>query len=149
MVYVDRKRAVRPARVYRSVAEKRRIVELTLLPGASVSRVAQAEGVNSHQVFDWRRAYRNGKLAAGEQESCKLLPVIVSVPDAGIDAESTAEASYGAVDTGRAPRLAASSAHAQAATGSIHIELPGGATFRVENGVNAALLRAVMASLRS
>ena len=91
MNYKKRKRAVRRARVYRSVAEKRRIVELTFLPGASVSLVAQAEGVNSHQVFDWRRAYRNGKLAAGEQESCKLLPVIVSAADAEIDAEGTAE----------------------------------------------------------
>jgi transposase len=148
MVNVGSKRLVRRARVYRSVAEKRRIVELTFLPGASVALVAQAEGVNSHQVFDWRRAYRNGKLATGEQESCKLLPVIVSAPNTEIDAEGTAEASYGAVDTGRAPRAAASLAHAQIATGSIHIELPGRATIRVENGVNAALLRAVMASLR-
>jgi transposase len=148
MNYTDVKRAVRRARVYRSVAEKRRIVELTFLPGASVSLVAQAEGVNSHQVFDWRRAYRNGKLVAGVQESCKLLPVIVSAPDAGIDAGVTAEESIGAIEAGRAQRSAASSAHAQTATGSIHIELPGRATIRVENGVNAALLRAVMASLR-
>ena len=41
------------------VAEKRRIVELTFAPGASVARVAQAEGVNSHQVFRWR-SYRGG-----------------------------------------------------------------------------------------
>jgi transposase-like protein len=39
------------ARVWRTVSEKRRIVELTLQPGMSVARVAQAEGVNSHQVF--------------------------------------------------------------------------------------------------
>jgi transposase len=149
MVYSDGKRAARRARVYRSVAEKRRIVELTFLPGASVSQVAQAEGVNSHQVFDWRRAYRNGKLAAGEQESCKLLPVIVSVPDAGIDAGGTAEPSNGAVDAGRAPRTAVSPAHAQTAAGSIHIELLGRATIRVESGVNAALLRAVLTTLAS
>jgi transposase len=148
MVYSDGKRAVRRARVYRSVAEKRRIVELTFFPGASVSQVAQAEGVNSHQVFDWRRAYRNGKLP-GEQESCKLLPVIVPVADAGIDAGGTAEPSNGAVDAGRAPRTAVSSARAQTATGSIHIELPGRATIRVENGVNAALLRAVITTLAS
>ena len=148
MVYADRKRPVRRARVYRAVAEKRRIVELTFEPGASVSLVAQAEGVNSHQVFDWRRAYRNGKLAAGVQESCKLLPVIVSAADAEIDAEGTAEAGCGAVDAGRTVRPVTSSAHVQAATGSIHIELPGRATIRVENGANAALLRAVMASLR-
>src|ERR1035438_9388404 len=49
-------------RVRRSVAEKRRIVELTFQPGQSVARVAQAEGVNSHQVFQWRRAYRAGEL---------------------------------------------------------------------------------------
>jgi transposase-like protein len=40
------------------VQEKRRIVELTLQPGMRVARVAQVEGVNSHQVFQWRRAYR-------------------------------------------------------------------------------------------
>ena len=57
-------------RVRRSVAEKRRIVELTLQPGQSVARVALAEGVNSHQVFQWRRAYRAGELVeAGEQAS--------------------------------------------------------------------------------
>jgi transposase-like protein len=33
------------------VEEKRRIVELTLEPGASVSRMAQAEGVNANQVL--------------------------------------------------------------------------------------------------
>ncbi|MGA3050286.1 MAG: transposase [Terracidiphilus sp.] len=148
MNYAGGKRAARRPRVYRSVAEKRRIVELTFSPGASVSLVAQAEGVNSHQVFDWRRAYRNGKLAAGEQEPCKLLPVIMSASDAGNDAGVTAEESIGAIDAGRAQRTAASSAHAQIATSSIHIELPGRATIRVENGVNAALLRAVLESLR-
>jgi transposase-like protein len=96
--------------------------------------------VNSHQVFDWRRAYRNGKLAAGKQESCKLLPVMVTVAEDGIDAEGTAETSDVAVDAGGAPRTAASSAHVQTAAGAIHIELPGRATIRVENGVNAGLL---------
>jgi transposase-like protein len=36
--------------VHRTIAGKRRIVELTLAPGMSAARVAQAEGVNSHQV---------------------------------------------------------------------------------------------------
>jgi hypothetical protein len=43
-------------RVWWTAAGKRRIVELTLQPGMSVALVAQAEGVNSHQVFQWRRA---------------------------------------------------------------------------------------------
>jgi hypothetical protein len=42
--------AKRTQRVHRSVAEKRRIVELVLRPGVTVARVAQAEGVNANQV---------------------------------------------------------------------------------------------------
>lgn len=45
-----------------SAEEKRRMVELTLQPGAGLARMAQAEGVNANQVFLWRRAYRNGQL---------------------------------------------------------------------------------------
>ena len=45
-----------------SVAEKRRIVELTLEPGASVALVARAHGVNANQVFEWRRAFERGEL---------------------------------------------------------------------------------------
>ena len=129
------------------MAEKRRIVELTLQPGQSVARVALAEGVNSHQVFDWRRAYRNGKLAAGERESCKLLPVIVPVADAGIDAGGTAEPSNGAVDAGTAPRTRASSAHVQTAAGAIHIELPGRVAITVEHGADRAALQAILTTL--
>ncbi len=66
-----------------SVEEKRRIVELTLLPGASVARVAQAEGVNANQVFLWRRAYRNGEMLPAD--STALLPVRIEAEDAGDD----------------------------------------------------------------
>ena len=47
----------RRVRRWRSVAEKRRIVELTLVPGASVALVARAHGVNANQVFKWRREF--------------------------------------------------------------------------------------------
>jgi transposase len=53
----------RRVRRWRSVAEKRRIVELTLEPGASVALVARANGVNANQVFKWRRALERGELA--------------------------------------------------------------------------------------
>jgi len=52
------------ARQRRSIAEKRRIVEETLLPGASVARVARAHGINANQVFGWRRLYLAGRLGA-------------------------------------------------------------------------------------
>jgi transposase-like protein len=51
----------RPRR-FRSVAEKRRIVDLTLEPGASVALVARAHRVNANQVFKWRRAFDRGEL---------------------------------------------------------------------------------------
>ncbi len=44
----------RRARRWRSVAENRRIAELTLELGASVALVARAHGVNANQVFKWR-----------------------------------------------------------------------------------------------
>ncbi len=51
----------RPRRL-RTVAEKRRIVEETLEPGASVSVVAQAHDVNANLLFGWRKLYRAGLL---------------------------------------------------------------------------------------
>ena len=73
----DKQGPVPPVRQRRSIAEKRRIVEETLAPGASVARVARAHGVNANQVFGWRRLYQAGRL--GEQKAgMKLLPVRVS-----------------------------------------------------------------------
>ncbi len=69
--------SVVPQRQRRSVAEKRRIVEETLLPGASVARVARAHGINANQVFGWRRLYLAGRLG-GQKAGMKLLPVRVS-----------------------------------------------------------------------
>jgi transposase len=66
-----------PERQRRSIAEKRRIVEETLVDGASVARVARAHGINANQVFGWRRLYLAGRL--GERKpAMKLLPVRVS-----------------------------------------------------------------------
>jgi transposase-like protein len=45
-----------------SIAEKRRMVEESFQPGASVVRVARAHGVNANQVFGWRRLYQRGRL---------------------------------------------------------------------------------------
>ena len=124
-------------RVYRSIAEKRRIVEFTLQHGTSVAKVAQAEGVNSHQVFDWRRAYLKGKLEPRGQKSGALLPVVLSLEDASavtVDAAVTEKSSI--------MPLAAMPG------GAIDIELSGRVKIRVESGVDTALMRAVLESLR-
>ena len=124
--------AKRTQRVHRSVAEKRRIVELVLQPGVSVARVAQAEGVNANQVFKWRREYRNGRLVEAEKSTPSLLPVVVSATsfEAGI-----------ALSAPVCPEPAAP-------TGAIHIEFPGRATISVENGADGSLLRTILESLR-
>ena len=119
-------------RVRRTVAEKRRIVERTLLPGASVARVAQAEGVNSHQVFQWRRAYRAGELAVAVQQASSLLPVIVSA----------------AGSVGLDERQLAVSQEPSVSSGAIHIELRGRVAITVERGADRAVLQAILETLR-
>lgn len=59
----------------RSKAERRRIVEETFEPGASVARVARAHEVNANQVFKWRKLYREGRLEVGTNA---LLPVKIT-----------------------------------------------------------------------
>jgi transposase len=51
-------------------------VEETLLPGASVSRVARRHDVNANQVFYWRKLYREGKL--GSRTDAQLVRVKVA-----------------------------------------------------------------------
>lgn len=103
-------------------------MELTFLPGQSVARVAQAEGVNSHQVFQWRRAFKRGELI--EPGCSALLPVVVPAACAAHDGEREPEKER------------------PAAGGSIHIEFPGRAMISVECGADPVLLRSILESLR-
>jgi transposase len=115
-------------RRFRSVAEKRQIVELTLAPGASVALVARAHGVNANQVFKWRRTFDRGELVEPASVSTALLPVTVSAPcDAAMRQPSVQQHS--------------------ATSGSIHIEFPGRATISVECGADPVLLRSILESL--
>jgi transposase len=59
----------------RTIKERRDIVEETLVPGASVARVARRHDVNANQVFYWRKLYREGPL--GISMATHLLPVKV------------------------------------------------------------------------
>ena len=120
-------------RMRRSIAEKRRIVELTFEPGQSVARVALAEGVNSHQVFQWRRAYRAGELGKAGKQASSLLPVIVSgVGSAGVD-----------------HRQQTVSQESSVSSGAIHIEFPGLVAITVEHGADRAALQAILTTLAS
>lgn len=67
----------RAKRRFRSREERRRIVEETLQPGASVAVIARRHDVNANQVFHWRKLYREGRLDA-TQRRATLLPVRVT-----------------------------------------------------------------------
>jgi transposase len=122
----------RAPRVHRSVAEKRRIVELSLQPGMSVARAAQTAGVNANQVFKWRQDYRSGLLLEAGETATSLIPVVVA------PASSEGDVGIGAPTS---PVLATPA-------GAIHIDLPGRASISVEHGADAALLRMILESLR-
>ena len=59
------------------VAFKRAVVEASLAPGASVSRIARDHDINANQVFLWRKLYQDGLL--GDDEPA-LLPVRIDTP---------------------------------------------------------------------
>ena len=105
-------------RRYRAWPEslKREIVAASLMPGASVARVARRYDVNANQVFAWRRRYRD---VASEPAALRLLPVTVT-PD---HPRGTTPAGVSEL---------------------IEITLTGGYRLRVGEGVQASTLRLVL-----
>jgi transposase-like protein len=63
IVEIGQNPVIAPKRQHRNVETKRKLVEATLVPGASVARVARVartNGVNTNQLFTWRRLYLAG-----------------------------------------------------------------------------------------
>jgi len=114
-----------------SISEKRRIVEQTFEPGASVAQVALANGVNANQVFTWRRAFKRGELVECGRDSSALLPVVMAACPSAPETEQ-----------------AASAAATTAGSGAVHIEFPGRVLITAECGADPELLRTVLESLR-
>ena len=120
---------VATTRRYRSLEEKRRIVEEALAEGASVARVARVHGINANLVFNWRKLYRAGQLGNGTKT--KLLPVRVAAESSSALPTSLCE-----------PESLPSSS-----TGTIHIQLPH-AQLRVEGSADPVVLRVLLECLR-
>ena len=53
------------------------MVEEILVPGASVAMVARAHGVNTNQIYHWRKLYERGLLGPAKRMS-KLVPVTIT-----------------------------------------------------------------------
>jgi len=111
-------------RQYRSPELKRQIVEESLVPGASVARVARAHGVNANQVFAWRRLYQRGLLPGGNGTP----PGLLAVRRAGGGADSSEVPTPGSL------------------SGTIQVELPRG-QLRVSGCVDQETLRVVLGAL--
>lgn len=124
-----------PKRIYRTVVEKRRIVE-RILEGLSVAQVAREEGVNTNQLHRWRREYQAGLLSSGDAVACHLLPVqVVSTPDEQTQAPASSEDAAPAIPL--------------EVRGSIRIEIePMRTTITAELGADPALFRAALEALR-
>jgi transposase len=105
-----------------SIAEKRRMVEESFQPAASVARVARAHGVNANQVFGWRKLYQRGRLGGNTRaaQGVELLPVTVS-------------------DSSVAPAPLPPAV----SPGTIQLQLPRG-RLRIEGAVDSDCLRVVL-----
>jgi transposase len=121
------------------MAEKRRIVELTLRPGASLVAIAREHDVNPNNLYRWRKSYRAGQLDAPVKSAVRL-------------AGSAASATFLPVNVVRAARRPQAPVRPdESASGSSVVELvfATGATLRLETrALDAAFVCALVAELQ-
>jgi transposase len=143
----------RAKRRSRSVAERQRIVDAALAPGASVAGVARANDVNANLVFKRirrsREGWRDRRGGAGKrvsmQSSPKGLESPTFVPVRLIDPDRAA-AKLVPVEKERVSSQRRDPPRA-ARRGAIEIRLPSGARVRVEAGVDGEALHLVLSTL--
>ena len=153
---------VRVSRRSWPLEEKRRIVDEAFRPGMSVAEVARRHGLNSNQVFNWRKV-------CGTRPAADISEAFSSVPQARPDTPPACATdgflSIGVIaepkDQGAVPRLDPSTvlvgrdcgADARPAMderpGMVEIDLPCGTRLRVDAFVNERTLRRVLCVLRS
>ena len=106
--------------------EKRQLVAETFMPGATVHAVAQRHGVNTSQLFTWRKRYRG---------------------DLGLPAP--APPAFVAVElVGARPPTETSEAESRPhAPGVIEIELPRGGRVRISGSVEPVVVTAALRAL--
>jgi transposase len=122
-----------------ALAEKRRIVELTLQAGASVAAIARENGVNRSNLRQWQLLYRAGKLDLQRKSASAV-------------ADPTTSAMFVPVNVVRPVRRSPMVARADSEIcGGVVVQLVlvTGATLRIETGaLDAALVCALVAELQ-
>jgi transposase len=116
-----------------SVEAKRRLVAETLVPGATVHAVAQRHGVNTSQLFTWRKRFRT---ELGLPPSEPPVPAFVTVELA--PAQSFLKA---------AEQQPVSQADAVMTAGMVEVELPQGGRVRISGAVEPAVVTAALRAL--
>jgi transposase-like protein len=121
-------------------AEKRRIVELTERPGASVPAIAREHGVNPNSLYRWTRLYCAGKLDAQVKSASRVASLGASATFVPVNV----------VRAVRSPQPAARPDGTACRSGIMQLVLASGATLRIETGgaLDAALVCALVAELR-
>lgn len=115
----------------RAAEEKRKIVEETLQPGASVAIVARRYELNANVVFGWRRLYHAGRFGKpSEAASAGLIPVKVMTPEAGHTGIRTRPKAPGQPDL-------------------IEVQLADGTQVRVSGDLAHEALRQIIAAVRT
>jgi transposase len=115
-----------------SVEAKRRLVAETLVPGATVHAVAQRHGVNTSQLFTWRKRFRGEVGRAPIEPPAPAFAVVeLAVVPEGTETSGEAIAAADAPTSG----------------GVIVIELPQGARVRILGEVAPAVVTAALRAL--
>jgi transposase len=118
-------------------AFKRHLVELSLVPGASVAKIALDHRLNANILFKWRRYHLRELARAASKPPAALLPVTLVEPQGtAVEAGTPAQSSS-------SPRR---SRPATQAGGVIEIDLPLGRV-RLSGMVDLAALRVVIEAL--
>ncbi len=107
--------------------EKRQIVEEAFGGGDSVSSVARRHGLQTHQIYRWRDAFR---AEAPEFMAVGVLPVALPAPISRVQEDMTRERR---ARTGR--------------SGNIEIRLPDGTVIKVPVTAGAACIAGLMKGL--
>ena len=110
-------------------ATKRKIVEETFEPGASVAVVAQQYELNPNVVFAWRRLYRAGEFGKPSEGGAQLILVKVVAPDPGLK------------------RVADRSGASATQPDSIEVRLAEGARVRFSGALAREALREIIAAV--
>jgi len=106
------------------------VLAASSVPGCAISEVAARYGICVSLIYRWRRAARHDAAAGETRSGVRLFPVRFTPPDPAVSAPLAP----------LAPRTDR--------PGVIEIELAGDVRVRVDETVNSAALRRVMAVLR-